>query len=86
LVGELDLATSPVLIDTMSPVAAQDGDIDLDLAELTFIDSSGIRALLVLAEELGGHGHLILARPPESVLRTLRLIGIEQAENIQIST
>jgi anti-anti-sigma factor len=57
----------------------------LDLSELSFIDSSGIRTLLVAAETLGARGRLILESPSEPVLRTLRLVGIEQAQNIEIS-
>jgi anti-anti-sigma factor len=84
-VGELDLATSQLLIEAISPVAAQDGDLRFDLTELSFIDSSGIRSFLIAAESLGTRGHLILESPSEPVLRTLRLVGIEQAENIEIS-
>jgi anti-anti-sigma factor len=85
LVGELDLATSSILVDRMSPLAAEDGDVQLDLSELTFIDSSGIRSLLILSESLGARGRLILAAPAEPVRRTLLLVGIEKAENIEIS-
>lgn len=86
LVGELDLATVPILTDTLSPATAGDGNLELDLADLTFVDSSGIRGLLLLAEGMGSRGHLVLAEPNEAVLRTLRLVGIEQAANIEIST
>jgi anti-sigma B factor antagonist/stage II sporulation protein AA (anti-sigma F factor antagonist) len=85
LVGELDLATSSILIERVAPLAAEDGDLRLDLSELTFIDSSGIRGLLILSESLGTRGLLILVSPAEPVRRTLELVGIEQAENIQIS-
>jgi anti-anti-sigma factor len=85
LVGELDLATTSILIERLSPLAAEAGDLRLDLSELTFIDSSGIRSLLILSESLGTRGQLMLGSPAEPVLRTLELVGIEQAENIQIS-
>jgi anti-sigma B factor antagonist len=85
LVGELDLATTSTVIERLAPLAAGEGDLRLDLSELTFIDSSGIRSLLILSESLGTRGHLILEHPADPVLRTLELVGIEQAENIQIS-
>ena len=85
LSGELDLATSPVLVETLSPPADQEGDLRLDVSALTFIDSSGIRALLMVAERLGSRGRLVLAGPAEAVQRTLRLVGIDRAENIVIS-
>ena len=85
MVGELDLATSAILIERLSPLAAEDGDLRLDLSELAFIDSSGIRSLLILSESLGSRGLLVLHSPAEPVLRTLELVGIGQAENIEIS-
>ena len=39
LFGELDLASSPVLVDAVLPAARQEGDVRLDLKELAFIDS-----------------------------------------------
>jgi len=84
-VGELDLDTSTILIDRLASLAAEDGDLRLDLSELAFIDSSGIRSLLILSESLGSRGLLVLQSPAEPVLRTLELVGIEQAENIEIS-
>ena len=47
LSGELDMATVPILNDQLD-VAAQDGirAIMLDLRDLTFIDSSGLHALV----------------------------------------
>jgi anti-anti-sigma factor len=84
LAGELDMATASLLTDALSAPAAEDGDLVLDLDELAFIDSSGIRSLLMVAEELGTHGRLILVGPSEPVDRTLRLVGIDRADNIEI--
>jgi anti-anti-sigma factor len=84
LIGELDLATSPSLLETLSPLTDQPGDLRLDLAGLEFIDSSGIRALLMIAEGLGPRGRLILAGASSPVERTLRLVGIDRGENIEI--
>lgn len=84
LVGELDMATATDLTQALSPLAAEDGNLTLDLDELAFIDSSGIRALLVVAEELASRGRMILVQPSEPVERTLRLVGIDRASNIDI--
>jgi anti-anti-sigma factor len=84
LSGELDLASSPQLVQAVLPAAQQEGDLRLDLKELSFIDSSGIRALLILAEELGTRGTLILASATPPVEHTLRLVGIERATNVTL--
>ena len=45
--GELDLATATELRHRLDAViAAGTGDLDLDLSEVTFLDSSGLVALL----------------------------------------
>jgi anti-anti-sigma factor len=84
LFGELDLASSPVLAEALTPAARGTGDLRLDLKELEFIDSSGIRVLLILAEELGTRGRLILDSPAPPVEHTLRLVGIDRGGNIQL--
>ena len=84
LFGELDLASSAELVNAVLPSAREDGDLRLDLKELSFIDSSGIRALLILAEELGTRGTLILASASPPVEHTLRLVGVERAANVQL--
>ena len=46
LIGELDLVSEPVLVDAL---AQADGKpLRVDLAELAFMDSTGLRALLAL--------------------------------------
>jgi anti-sigma B factor antagonist len=54
LIGELDVATAPILkaaIDQMSPIPDH---IQIDLTELTFIDSTGLRLLLQASRLVGG--------------------------------
>jgi anti-anti-sigma factor len=58
--GELDLGTAARLEQAL---AEADGDVLLDLRELTFMDSTGVRVLLEAAEH-GGPGLRIL--PPAS--------------------
>jgi anti-sigma B factor antagonist len=48
--GELDLTTSPVVDDAVVELAGPDRLIDLDLSQITFMDSSGLNALLRLRE------------------------------------
>ena len=45
--GELDIATAPALESALGDVFSQgDGPVELDLAEVPFIDSTGLRCLL----------------------------------------
>jgi anti-anti-sigma factor len=51
-----------------------DGDMHLDLAELDFIDVSGVITLVRAADSLGDGRKLILHNPPESLRRILDLL------------
>ncbi len=44
--GDLDLATAPELSAAVERAGRSDGKLALDLSEVRFIDSSGLRALL----------------------------------------
>lgn len=80
--GELDIATAPQLLDAVAALAgrppAADGErVDLDLADLTFLDASGLDALLA-AQELARAGgrrlRIVGARPFARVL--LEITGL----------
>lgn len=47
--GELDVLTAPVLLEVAPEVASADPfPIDMNLSNVTFMDASGLRALLCL--------------------------------------
>jgi anti-anti-sigma factor len=73
--GELDLDTSDELIER---VRAEEGggDLVLEFAQVTFIDSSGVRALLRAADGLAGQGRLIVRDPSPPVRRVFELMGL----------
>lgn len=67
--GELDVTTAELLRNAAAP-AADARILSLDLREVTFIDSSGLRALVELSELWRGH---ISIRPGDAVARLLSL-------------
>lgn len=73
--GELDLATAPLLDREIEALRAQRFDaIVVDLRELTFMDSTGLRLLVRLdaeAEANGGSFSIIDAEGPIRRLLTL---------------
>jgi anti-anti-sigma factor len=79
LVGEIDIATAAHVEQELLRAEATDAtSIVLDLSELSFIDSSGIRMLVMAdARSRADSCRLTLRRPPDSVLRVLRLAGVE---------
>jgi anti-anti-sigma factor len=55
--GEVDLETAPVLLgDLRTALAASVPAVSVDLGQVTFLDSSGIRALLLAGREAWGRG------------------------------
>jgi anti-anti-sigma factor len=77
--GEIDISNSIELETELSHAVPNDArGLVLDLSEVTFIDSSGIRTLFDLAARLGNHQqqlHLVL--PDDSqLLRTLGMLQI----------
>lgn len=55
----------------------------LDIAELSFIDSAGLRAIVRLAEEACPHG-IVLRSPTNQTLRILDVLGVEDFPRIRV--
>lgn len=81
LVGELDLGTVTIFIDALDEIL--DGDfttIELDMSELTFIDSSGVGAYVTAYRKAHSKGsQLRLGSRSDLVDRVLQLSGVEDA-------
>ena len=84
LIGELDASNAEEFLDTLLPQIQGGGDVMLNLAELSFVDSMGLRSLLRLARVLENTGKLLLDNPQRAVARTIELVGLEQAPNIAV--
>ena len=79
LAGELDLAAADGFWAELEPLIEPSGVVVLDGTELSFLDSSGLRVLLLAnakAKEVGGK--LRLVAPHRAVRRTLELTGANE--------
>lgn len=76
LAGELDIATVPALEETLADVSSDEGSLILELAELTFMDSTGLRAFLRVARQREAVGRLVLRGPTARVLKVLDISGV----------
>lgn len=79
LAGELDLSSVDELVHAVTPTLDDPGDVVLDLSELRFVDSTGIRTFLDFGRQLRGHGRLVLESPTGPVRRVLDLMGVAGA-------
>ena len=75
--GELDLATAPQLDEALVAAIEAGDEVVLDLRELEFMDSSGVRALVVAHTRGNGRFGLIAAAPTSPVTKILAISGLE---------
>ena len=74
--GELDLASADGLAEALVEMAGS--TLVVDLADLSFMDSSGIGALVVARNRIRakGAGELVVARPNAIVQKALEIVGL----------
>ena len=83
LSGELDMSETESFVRTATVALEQNDALVLDVSDLTFIDSQGIRAVLAIAEHADGRG--ILIRGAEGgVRKVLDLTGIDGRAGISL--
>jgi anti-anti-sigma factor len=82
LTGEVDLHTAPALEQALEGVVALGGTaVAVDLAEVTFIDSTTLEVLLRYHERLGGG--LMIVTDDRRVLRTFQITGLDRVITIE---
>jgi anti-sigma B factor antagonist len=82
VVGEVDMSHEEELRGELrTAAAAKPSGIVVDLTECEFIDSSGVRSLLLSREaqdQSDGSEHLAVAASSEQILRILTVMGIDR--------
>lgn len=80
LTGEADLLGAPKIEKALKDASAGEPElIVIDLRSLTFIDSSGLQALIAGHEFCHARGHELRIVPgPENVQRLFELTGMDQ--------
>ena len=79
--GELDLVTAPVLARHLQGAVARGRElVEVDLADVSFMDVRGVNALIEAQAALEAAGRrLALHAPSDGVRRTLELCGVADA-------
>jgi anti-anti-sigma factor len=84
--GEVDISTAQVLREALDE--AIDGssyDVELDLGECTFIDSTGLQVIILAARSLAPKGRtLVLEGPQEQVRRLFVTAAIDRIEGVRL--
>lgn len=83
--GELDMATAPKLRRALDTALDAEGRrVVVDLRELTFVDSTGVRVLLAAASRARNEGcSFVLRAPCRSVQKALALTGADRLVTIE---
>ena len=82
LAGELDLHTAPQLNEAFAGLE-KNGQVTLDLSELTFIDSSGLHAIVECACAAEG-GPLVLEGATAMMRRIFEVTNLADHSKIEI--
>lgn len=81
--GVVDSHTAGQLVEQLNELG-NGGDIVLNLGQVEFIDSSGLRAIVTTHQELSGHDHqLVLEQISEAVARLLEITGLHEHLHIR---
>jgi anti-anti-sigma factor len=76
--GELDLAGAPAVAERLRRLRERHETVLLDLDELDFMDMSGLRVLLMAAEDAAGDGSpFTVTRGSRAVRRLLALAHVD---------
>jgi anti-anti-sigma factor len=78
--GELDSGTSGSLLEALADALADERErLELDLRGVTFIDSAGTRAMILLERTARDRGvELVVVPPPDEVTALLRTAGVTE--------
>ena len=78
LVGELDTAAARDVDDAVDELVGNGvRTLVIDLGQISFIDSSGLRSLIRARQALGSEDAIRLRSPQAATLRLLEITGLE---------
>jgi anti-sigma B factor antagonist len=77
ITGSLDVPSGGMLHELLDELSRSPGNITLDLAGVTFMDSGGLRAVLQACSDLGDRGEVVLVDPSDQVRRLLETTRVE---------
>ena len=83
LSGRLDTITSPQLEEALKEVPAETEELVLDLKDLEYVSSAGLRVFLNAQKMMADKGKMILCNVNEEIMEVLDMTGFTQILTIE---
>jgi anti-anti-sigma factor len=83
LIGEVDATNADQLREFLAKRVKADQDFIVDCSQLTFMDSSGVHAVLAVAGRMGG-GALVFRGCGPTLRRLFEVVGLEHIAPVVI--
>ena len=82
--GEIDLATAEGFTSALQPWVEAGGPVTVDLSKVTFMDSTGIHAVIEAARALGDRGCIIIHGAHDGIQKVFELTMLDSVPNVHI--
>lgn len=77
LTGALDSSSAPALHEEIKKLIIQNPkELIMDMEQLNFMASAGLRVIIFAKQKLGPAVNLIMIKPQDQVVETLRMTGL----------
>ena len=83
LTGRLDTITSPLLEEELSQIPEDTKELVLDLKDLEYVSSAGLRVFLNAQKMMSAKGSMTLCNVNEEIMEVLDMTGFTQILTIE---
>ncbi len=83
LSGSLDTTTAPQLEEELQKITGDVTDLAFDLAELEYISSAGLRALLQAQKLMDKQGTMVVRHANETIMEVFEITGFSDMLTIE---
>lgn len=83
--GEVDVSNAPTLREALDGALSNEvSQVEVDLADVSYIDSTGIGVLVGSAHRAADQGsELVVTHPQRNVERVLTMLGVDSELNVR---
>ena len=82
--GEVDLSTVEEFRSAIDQLLAKGHGLTVDLADVSFIDSTGLGLICETAVKMNGAGPLVLKNPSQVARMVLEIFGVSRISSLKI--